>query len=62
MSQKKETMSRKNRLKRDKIFIENYLTWNKRKIQKKINRWAKKEESNGVVIKIAIRKVRVNGI
>lgn len=62
MSQKKETMSRKNRLKRDKIFIENYLTWNKRKIQEKINRWAKKEESDGVVIKIAIRKVRVNGI
>lgn len=60
--EKREVISRKYRLKGNKIFIENDLTWNERKIQIKINRWAMEGRSKGVDIKIATEKVRRNGI
>jgi len=37
----KEIMKNKYRIKGDKIYIENDLTWEERKIQEKINRCAK---------------------
>lgn len=40
---KKEVMRNKFKLKGEKIFIKNDLSWEKRKIQDKINRWAKTE-------------------
>lgn len=60
--EKKEVMSRKNRLKGDKIFIENDLTWEERKTQERINKWAKEKKSEGGDIKIGIKKVRINGV
>jgi len=42
---KREIMTRKSRLKRGKIFIDNDLTWEERKIQEKIYRWAKEYKS-----------------
>lgn len=40
---KKEVMRNKFKLKGEKIFIKNDLSWEERKIQDKINRWAKTE-------------------
>lgn len=40
---KKEVMRNKFKLKGEKIFIKNDLSWEERKIQNKINRWAKTE-------------------
>jgi len=44
---KKKVIKKKYRLKGDKIFIENDLSWEKKKIQKKINRWAKEQKGRG---------------
>lgn len=41
---KKEVMRNKFKLKGEKIFIKNDLSWEERKIQDKINRWAKTEK------------------
>lgn len=41
---KKETILNKNKLRGTNIFIENDLSWEERKIQERINRWAKKEK------------------
>lgn len=40
---KKEVMRNKFKLKGEKIFIKNDLSWEERKIQDKINRWSKTE-------------------
>lgn len=40
---KKKVMRNKFKLKGEKIFIKNDLSWEERKIQDKINRWAKIE-------------------
>lgn len=40
---KKEVMRNKFKLKGEKIFIKNDLSWEERKIQDKINRWTKTE-------------------
>lgn len=40
---KKEVMRNKFKLKGEKIFFKNDLSWEERKIQDKINRWAKTE-------------------
>lgn len=37
----REIMRNKHRLKGDMIFIENDLSWKKRRIQERINRWVK---------------------
>lgn len=59
---KREVMKNKNKLKEGNIFIENDLTWEERKIQKKISRWGKEEKEKGKDIKIGLGKVRINGI
>lgn len=40
---KKKVMRNKFKLKGEKIFVKNDLSWEERKIQDKINRWAKTE-------------------
>ncbi|KMQ86479.1 hypothetical protein RF55_14523 [Lasius niger] len=59
---KREVMKRKNKLKDGYVFIENDLTWEERKIQEKINVWAKVQRSKGKEIKIGFGKVRINGV
>lgn len=56
-------MKRKNKLKEikeEQIFIENDLTWEERKIQERINKWAKEKKSIEEDIKIG--KVRIKDI
>lgn len=36
---KREIMINKNRLRKDKVFIENDLTWKERKLQENIRKW-----------------------
>lgn len=43
--EQKNVMRNKSKLKSDKIFIENDLNWDERKIQERINRWAKEKRS-----------------
>lgn len=43
--EQKNIMRNKSKLKSDKIFIENDLNWDGRKIQERINRWAKEKRS-----------------
>jgi hypothetical protein len=58
---KREVMRRKNKLKGGTIFIENDLTWEERKIQERINKWAKEYKARGIQIKIGIGKMKING-
>lgn len=58
-------MKRKNKLKGikgEQIFIENDLTWEERKIQERINKWAKEKKSIEEDIKIGVGKVRIKDI
>ncbi|XP_020289886.1 uncharacterized protein LOC109857707, partial [Pseudomyrmex gracilis] len=59
--EKKEVMRNKNKLKGENIFIENDLTWEERKIQERISRWAKERRGKGEEIKIGLGKVRIGG-
>jgi len=54
---KREVIISKHKLKRGKIFIENDLSFKKREIQKKINRWVKKQKDKGEVIKVGLGRV-----
>jgi len=56
---KKEVMKKKYRLKGNKIFIENDLSWKERKIQEKINRWAKEQRGKELNVKIGLGRVKV---
>lgn len=58
---KREVMRAKNRLKGEKIFIENDLTWEERKVQEKIYRWVQEERSNGREIKVGYARVNIEG-
>lgn len=60
--EKKEVMKNKNKLKGGNIFIENDLTWEERKLQEKISKWAKKERNKGGEVKIGLGKIRINRI
>lgn len=55
--EKKEVMFKKNKLKGSKIYIENDLTWEERKIQDKIKEWARQRRMKGEQVKIGIGKV-----
>lgn len=50
--EKREIMKKKNRLKGGSIFIENDLSWEERKVQERINTWAKLQRGKGKDIKI----------
>jgi len=59
---KREIMRNKYILKGGKIFIENDLSWEERKTQGEINKWAKVQKEKGIDVKIGIGRVRVKGI
>lgn len=59
---KKEVMRNKNKLKGDSIFIENDLSWEERRLQERINRWAREKRMKGVEVKIGLGRVRIAGI
>jgi len=58
---KKEIMKNKCKLKGGRVFIENDLSWEERKTQGEINRWAKAQREKGIEVKIGIGRVRVKG-
>lgn len=58
---KRKVMKNKNKLKGDRIFIENDLTWQERKTQEKINKWAKEEREKDKEVKIGC-EVRIGGM
>lgn len=59
---KKRIMENKHKLKEENIYIENDLTWKRKKIQEKINKWAKEERVKGKEVKVGYTKVRINRI
>lgn len=59
---KKEIMKNKSKLKGHRIFIENDLSWEERKVQERINRWVKEKRSKGSDVKISFGRVRIGGI
>jgi len=58
---KKEIMKVKNKLKGDSLFIENDLSFEERKVQEKLSRWAKERRSKGMKIKIGRGRARYRG-
>lgn len=59
---KMEVMRNKNKLRGERIFIENDLTWEERKLQERISRWAKEEREKGVLVKVGFARVLVKGM
>lgn len=59
---KKEVMRSKNKLRGERIFIENDLTWEERSVQREIARWVKEEKEKGRSIQIGTGRVKINGI
>lgn len=55
-------MRNKFKLKGEKIFIENNLSWEKRKIQEKINRQIKKQREKSLQVKVGLARVWVKGV
>lgn len=55
---KREIMRNKNKLKWETIYIENDLTWEERKIQERISRWAKIQK--GKEVKIRMGRVKID--
>jgi len=58
---KKEIMKMKSKLKGDRLFIENDLSFEERKVQEKLSRWAKKRRSKEMKIKIGRGRARYRG-
>lgn len=56
---KREVMVNKSKLKGEQYYIENDLTWEERKLQERIGKWAKEQREKGEVIKIGRGKVRI---
>lgn len=59
---KREIMINKNRLGKDKIFIENDVTWKERKLQKKTRKWVRDKKEQGLNVKAGYARVRINGV
>lgn len=59
--EKDKIMRRKGRLGEKKIFIENDLTWEERKIREKIWEWVKVERKKGRSVKIGYASVKIEG-
>lgn len=59
---KNEIMTNKSKLKGTNFFIENDLSWEERKRQKSINRWAREQRGKGEEVKIGVGRVKVRGI
>jgi len=56
---KKEIMKNKYKQKGERIFIENDLTYEERKVQEKMGRWAKEKRVGGVEVKIGRGRVKI---
>jgi len=56
---KKDIMKKKYKLKREKLFIENDLSYEERKVQEKMNRWAKGKMSIGIEVKLGRGRVKI---
>lgn len=56
---RKEVIINKRKLKGNNIFIENDLSWEKRKLQEKMGRWAREKRKERMEIKIGRGRVRV---
>jgi len=54
---KKEIMRNKYKLKGDRIFVENDVSWEERRVQERIIRWAREQKEKGVEIKIGFGRV-----
>jgi len=59
---KMEIMRNKYKLKRDRIFIENDASWEEKRVQKRIVRWARKQKEKGVEIKIGFGKIKIGNV
>lgn len=59
---KSEVMRNKSKLRGEKFFIENDLTWDERKVQERIYRWAKQEREKGIFIKVGFARVQIRGV
>lgn len=55
-------MINKNKLGKKKIFIENDLTWEKRRVQKKIRKWVKEKKEKGLNVKARYARIKINEI
>jgi len=58
---RREIMRWKKKLAGGKVFIENDLTWEDRKVQERINVWTNIHRMKGKEIKVGFRRVRVDG-
>lgn len=56
---KREVMVNKSKLKGEQYYIENDLTWEERKLQERIGKWAIEQREKGEMIKIGRGKVRI---
>jgi len=54
--ERSEIIRNKHKLKGCKIFTENDLSWERRKIQERINKWNRKGEE-----KVGISKIKIDG-
>jgi len=59
---KKNIMRNKYKLKGDRIFIENDVSWEERRVQERIVRWAKEQKEKGIEIKIGFGRVRIGNV
>lgn len=59
---KREVMYNRSKLRGEKIYIDHDLTWEKRKRQEEIGKWAKKERGKGKDVKVGFGRVNMNGI
>jgi len=56
---KKEIMKNKYKLKGENLFIENDLSFEDRKVQEKLSRWARGKRSEGIEIKVGRGRVKI---
>lgn len=59
---KRKVMRNKNKLKGETIYIENDLTWEERKTQERISRWAKTQKEKGKGVKIGMGRVKIGNV
>jgi len=58
-NKKREIMMNKYKLKGERMFIENDLTYEERKVQEKLGKWAREKRAGGMVVKIGRGRVKV---
>jgi len=58
---KREIMRNKFKLKGEKLFIENDLSYEERKMQEKLSRWAKEKKAGGTEVKVGRGRLRIGG-